>query len=265
MTECKIKKMSTFNIVTFICICTVGSAVLMGAKTLREYAKNNVVLVNFAMFTIYAIMMCHSLCYAELKEIFPEEGIDNLYVEKIYNSMTGSIYSLILLLISNTGSNTIFIFNLKEVFGIPDKFDVLFYGALSILVSLLTLIPTSYKSKVSKYLGMLQQAVLLIIAFSLPLSLCLEHKNPLIKKDEKVVQTKITADAFFRSISEIYFSYYGFNEANGLLKEEVGKLYVPYLCSTTALYVLYMILNNFFMPFTGMIIHLLITVMYLDF
>ncbi|OQS55876.1 hypothetical protein EHP00_415 [Ecytonucleospora hepatopenaei] len=170
-----------------------------------------------------------------------------LYVEKIYNSTMGTVYSLSILFISSPCVNVIFMTLLANAFEIPQNYRFLFYGFFILLVMPLPLIPVELKSKVAGYLGYVQQAVLCIIGLSLPVALIMKKKNPMIKLNEEVKQGPITLMSFLETMSEVYFSYVGFTEANSLPKEQVGKLYVPYLCSTTVLFVLYMVLDNFFL------------------
>lgn len=245
--EKKSNRMSIFNIVTYICICTIGSTVLVGAHDLRSRALNNVILINGIMVLTYVILLCFSMCYAELKEIVPEEGGDMVYSGKFYASFLGTAYALSILLLTAPGVNTIFMMYIKGAYGLADKYNVFYFGAMCLIVPSLCLLPISLKARVVNILGTLQKIMLLGIDISLPLALFLKNKNPLISTTGVVKQEGVTADSFFRTLSEVYFSYCGYTEANSFTREQTGPLFKPYICSTTVIYAIYAVIVNLFL------------------
>ena len=242
----KSREFNTLHIVKYICICTIGSAVLMAAKDLREAADNNVLTINVATIFAYMIMMVYSLCYAEIKEIFHEEGGDFVYIGKFYNETVASIFSLSILLLSGPGVNTIFMCEMMGVYGIEPgyiKHICIVIGAL--LVSPLCLIPPQIKGPIVKYLGLLQQLFLVLILVSLPLSMVFTNNK--IHTNDNVIQGEPTFLRFIDTLSCIYFSYVGFNEGNSMHRNQTGPLFKPYMISTTVLFLIYDLFINLFL------------------
>lgn len=241
------QKMTTLQTVTYICVCTIGTGILSSAKELRQKSLNNNLLINAIMIFVYGILMGFSMCYAELREIFHEEGGDMFYIGKFYSNLLGTFYSLSILLVSGPGVNVIFMMYLKESFCIPDKYKLLYFTLMCFAVAPLCLLSEKVKGKVVGILGMVQKVILVFIALSLPFAYIFRDKNPLVKINETVIQHPITADSFFRTLSEVYFIYGGFNEENSYRREKTGMLFKTYFISTTVIFLIYTVIVNLFL------------------
>ena len=236
---------STFDLLKYTCICTVGPSILFGIVDLQEYTNNNPFLINLVMGLTFLMVLFFSLCYAELKEIFPEEGGDFVYIERFYNENAGILYSLSTLFISGPACNVVHLKELVKTYQLENYSKYIFYIVMTLVASPLFLLSDKIKNRLINYLGLIHQLFILFVFISLPCAYFIE--NPLIRNDEIYERGKITVKTFFHALSVGFFFYSGFNEANSLHRKQTGPLYKVYIISTTALFIIYSCFFNMFL------------------
>lgn len=249
----KIKTYSTFDLVKYILICTVGSGVLYGPKVMVAESKKNTFIINFALGFVSSLCILISQCYAELKRMIPDEGGDFLYIQIFFSSIAGTIYSILTLFIIVPCCISFFLNSLFQchnplnINNVPFEtlqIKIMRFLSISIIVPL-GLISSQSRIIISSILSKIQQVSILILLITLPLACYLNHDS--VKKSSMYNTNLFSLSDFFKTVSTVYFSFNGFVDGNSLPSYQISSLHKPYLLSTFILYVIYATITNMFL------------------